>query len=214
MIRLLCSKTGGALYFPNFLDLETANTVFNSLAKGLNFETKYMNIQGNLIGLPRKLAYFGEKSYAYSGITHEATPFPPILNSVKKLITQVNTKDIITTKSLEKLNSCLINLYENENDKIHFHSDDEKELGPDNLKNVLIASVTVGEERDFVIRTKVLLQKQLGEENTDNFELKIGLRHGSLLLMYGDFQQRFEHGILKANCRKEARINMTYRVIE
>lgn len=215
MIRLITYKTGGAIYIPNFIDEETSNGAFHALARVSNFETKYMNISGTLIGLPRKITYFGDKPYSYSGVTHEPKPFNSIIFDIKKLI--INEKSInsvVTQKSLEKLNTCLVNLYENENDKIHFHSDDEKELGPDNEKNILIASVSFGAERDFVIRTKTILQKQLGEENTDNFELKIGLKHGSLLIMYGDFQSRFEHSVPKAKCRKEARINLTYRVIE
>jgi len=215
MIRLLTYKTGGVIYIPNFIDEETSNGAFTALARVSNFETKYMNFSGTLIGLPRKITYFGDKPYSYSGVTHEPKPFNSIIFDIKKLI--VNEKSIntvVTQKSLEKLNTCLVNLYENENDSVAFHCDDEKELGPDNKNNILIASVSFGAERDFVIRTKTILQKQLGEENTDNFELKIGLKHGSLLIMYGDFQSRFEHSVPKAKCRKEARINLTYRVIE
>jgi alkylated DNA repair dioxygenase AlkB len=215
MIRLITYKTGGAIYIPNFIDEETSNGAFNVISKTVQFETKYMNIQGTLIGLPRSTAYFGDKPYTYSGITHDVKPFNPIISSIKKLIIdEKSVNSVVTAKSLEKLNTCLLNVYQNELDSIAFHSDDEKELGPDNEKNILIASVSFGAERDFVIRTKTILQKQLGEENTDNFELKIGLKHGSLLIMYGDFQSRFEHSVPKAKCRKEARINLTYRVIE
>jgi alkylated DNA repair dioxygenase AlkB len=215
MIRLLTYKTCGAIYIPNFIDEETSNGAFNVITKSVEFEIKYMNVQGTLIGLPRSVAYFGDKPYIYSGITHNVKPFNPIVSAIKKLIIEeksINT--VVTQKSLEKLNTCLINVYQDETDSIAFHSDDEKELGPDNKNNILVASVSFGAERDFVIRTKTILQKQLGEENTDNFELKIGLKHGSLLIMYGDFQSRFEHSVPKAKCRKEARINLTYRVIE
>jgi hypothetical protein len=108
MIRLLTYKTGGAIYIPNFIDEETSNGAFNALARVSNFETKYMNFSGTLIGLPRKITYFGDKPYSYSGITHEPKPFNPIIFDIKKLI--VNEKSInsvVTQKSLEKLKYLL-----------------------------------------------------------------------------------------------------------
>lgn len=214
MYKLLSTKTGGLLYIPDFLNLETANTVFNSLAQGVRFETKYMNFSGSLIGLPRKTAYFGEKDYSYSGITHSALDFPPILNSIIKLVKE-NTfvTSTVSVKNLEKLNSCLINCYENENDSVSYHSDNEKELGPDFEKNILVVSLSLGEVRKFSIRTKEVNQKAIGEENTDNFKIDIELKHGSLLIMYGDFQHKYEHAVLKEKTRKETRINLTFRVI-
>lgn len=214
MYKLLSTKNGGLLYIPNFLDLESSNALFKSFAQNCKFETKYMNFSGSLIGLPRKLAYFGEKPYSYSGITHDAQDFQPVLNSILKLVKENKfITTIIQLKNLEKLNSCLVNFYENENDYVSFHSDNEKELGPDNENNILVISLTVGEERNFCIRTKESNQKAIGIENTDNFELKIGLKHGSLVVMYGDFQHQYEHAILKEKFRKECRINFTFRVI-
>lgn len=214
MYKLLSTKTGGLLYIPDFLNLETANTVFNSLAQGVRFETKYMNFSGSLIGLPRKTAYFGEKDYSYFGITHSSLDFPPILNSIIKLVKE-NTfvTSTVSVKNLEKLNSCLINCYENENDSVSYHSDNEKELGPDFEKNILVVSLSLGEVRKFSIRTKEVNQKAIGEENTDNFKMDIELKHGSLLIMYGDFQHKYEHAVLKEKTRKETRINLTFRVI-
>lgn len=105
MIRLLTYKTGGAIYIPNFIDEETSNGAFNVISKTVEFEIKYMSIQGTLIGLPRSTAYFGDKPYTYSGITHETKPFNPIVSAIKKLIVEeksINT--VVTQKSLEKLN--------------------------------------------------------------------------------------------------------------
>lgn len=215
MYKLLSTKTGGAVYFPDFLDSEKANELFQIIPSIIQFETKYMNFSGSLIPLPRKIAYCGDKNYSYSGITHKAQPYHPILKSIQNLIIKDSRiHSIIVPKTLEKLNSCLINAYEDENAKVHWHSDNEKELGPDNKKNILIVSLSLGEERDFLIRNKEILQKQLGKENTDNFELKIGLKHGSLLIMYGDFQHKYEHCIPKEKTRKELRLNLTFRVIE
>ena len=215
MYKLLSTKTaGGLLYIPDFLNLETANTLFNSLVQGLKFETKYMNFSGSLIGLPRKTAYFGEKDYSYSGITHSKQDFPPVLNSIIKLVKENSfVTNTVSVKNLDKLNSCLINCYENENDSVSYHSDNEKELGPDFEKNILVVSLSLGESRNFSIRTKEANQKAIGKENTDNFKMDIELKHGSLVIMYGDFQHKYEHAILKEKTRKEIRINLTFRVV-
>lgn len=214
MYKLLSTKTGGLLYIPDFLDLETANTLFNSLAQGLQFETRYMNFSGTEILIPRKTAYFGEKDYSYSGITHKALKFPDVLNSILKLVKENSfVTNTVSVKNLDKLNSCLINCYENENDSVSYHSDNEKELGPDFEKNILVVSLSLGETRNFSIRTKETHQKAIGKENTDNFKMDVELKHGSLAVMYGDFQHKYEHAILKEKTRREVRINLTFRVI-
>ncbi len=214
MYKLLSTKTGGLLYIPDFLNLETANELFNSLAQGVKFETKYMNFSGSLIGFPRKTAYFGEKDYSYSGITHSKQDFPPVLNSIIKLVKENSfVTNTVSVKNLDKLNSCLINCYENENDSVSYHSDNEKELGPDFEKNILVVSLSLGETRNFSIRTKESNQKAIGKENIDNFKMDVELKHGSLAIMYGDFQHKYEHAILKEKTRKNARINLTFRVV-
>ena len=53
-------------------------------------------------------------------------------------------------KEIEKVsktvfNSVLINYYRNGNDRVAWHSDDEKELG----KNPVIGSISLGAERNF-----------------------------------------------------------------
>lgn len=214
MYKLLSTKTGGLLYIPDFLDLETSNALFNSLAQNLKFETRYMSFSGTEILIPRKTAYFGEKDYSYSGIIHKAEPFPDVLNSILKLVRENSfVTNTIQVKNLEKLNSCLLNCYENENNSVSYHSDNEKELGPDFEKNILIVSLSLGEVRNFSIRTKETNQKAIGKENTDNFKMEVELKHGSLVIMYGDFQHKYEHAILKEKTRKNARINLTFRVI-
>lgn len=215
MYKLLTTKTGGALYFPSFLDKTQATELFEIIPQIVQFETKYMDFGETLIPLPRKIGYYGDKDYSYSGIVHEAKPYHPIIRSIQNMI--VNDErlhPVLKLNTLERLNSVLINAYENENDKVHWHADDEKELGPDNKSNILIVSLSLGEEREFLIRNKEILQKRLGKENTDNMEIKLGLKHGSLLVMYGDFQHKYEHSIPKIKTRKELRINLTFRVIE
>lgn len=214
MYKLLNTKSGGCIYIPDFLEQEKATELFQVIPQIVKFETKYMLYKDSLIPLPRKIGYQGQNDYVYSGVIHKAQPYHPVIESIQNhIIDNANLQKVINKFSLKKLNTCLINAYEDENAKVHWHSDSEKELGPNNQNNILIASLSLGEERDFLIRNKEILQKQLGEENTDNFELKIGLKHGSLLVMYGDFQHKYEHSIPKMKTRKGLRINLTFRVI-
>jgi alkylated DNA repair dioxygenase AlkB len=79
------------------------------------------------------------------------------------------------------------------------HSDDEKELGP----RPVIASLSLGEARSFLLRHKT--RKDLG--------IKLPLPAGSLLLMSGELQRHWRHGINSQRQACGARINLTFRRI-
>jgi alkylated DNA repair dioxygenase AlkB len=80
-----------------------------------------------------------------------------------------------------------------------WHSDDEKELGP----NPSIASVSFGATRRFDFKHKT-------EANT---KFSIHLESGSLLLMQGDMQHHWLHQIPTQKRIQEPRINLTFRYI-
>ena len=80
------------------------------------------------------------------------------------------------------------------------HSDDEKELGP----TPSIASVSLGAERAFVMKSKFDLNAK---------PKRIVLASGSLLLMKGDTQKNYKHGVPKQSARLEPRVNLTFRAI-
>lgn len=82
-----------------------------------------------------------------------------------------------------------------------FHSDDEPELG----KKPVIASVSLGEERTFILKHKT---KELVKPVT------LKLASGSLLLMKGETQQYWKHGIAKETRSCGPRVNLTFRRIE
>lgn len=200
-MNLISNSTGGCFLIEKFFSEKISNDYFAEIISACSFETKYMPINGKLIGMPRKISYFGNKDYTYSGVKHSKQPFPEFISKILQTLceSELLTKRI-KKESLKSLNSCLINYYENENDYISFHSDDEKELGPDNKTNILIVSVSFGCEREFVIKNK-------------KSELKISLQNGSVLIMYGDFQQHYVHSLIKGKTKCDGRINLTFRVI-
>ena len=80
------------------------------------------------------------------------------------------------------------------------HSDDEAELGP----RPAIASLSLGAERDFRLKHR---------SRRDLETVKLPLRSGSLLLMAGDTQRHWRHGIARQRKPCGPRINLTFRRI-
>lgn len=138
---------------------------------------------------PRLTAWYGEASYTYSGMTLEPLPFTPLQLAIKQAVEQASGR---------RFNSVLLNYYRNEQDSMGFHSDDEKELGPEPA----IASVSYGEPRTFILKHKRLPKT-----------LKLALGDGSLLLMAGTLQRHWRHGINKERAPRGPRINLTFRNI-
>ena len=97
-----------------------------------------------------------------------------------------------------EFNSALLNLYRNGQDSMGYHSDDEKELG----KNPVIASVSLGATRKFLLRHK-------HDVNFAKHDLQ--LSQGSLLVMKGATQHFYKHSVPKTKMPVGERINITFR---
>src|SRR5439155_25401348 len=98
---------------------------------------------GKQIVQPRLIAWYGDagRSYAYSGIQLHPMPWSATLLDIKSRIECVVTS---------RFNSVLLNYYRDNRDSMGFHSDDEPELG----KQPVIASLSLGEERTFILKHK------------------------------------------------------------
>lgn len=142
---------------------------------------------------PRLTAWYGDsgKHYTYSGIRHAPLPWTKLLLELK---TQVEHH------SGEHFNSVLLNYYRNEHDSMGMHSDDEPELGPEPV----IASLSLGEERTLCFKHKTRRDLQ---------RYRLRLPSGSLLLMRGQTQAHWQHGIDKERKPCGPRINLTFRSI-
>ena len=79
-----------------------------------------------------------------------------------------------------------------------WHSDDEKELGP----NPTIASISFGSERDLVFRNKISKETH-----------SIAQANGCLILIDGKTQKNWQHSIKKTQKVIGPRINLTFRNI-
>jgi alkylated DNA repair dioxygenase AlkB len=139
--------------------------------------------------IPRLQQWFGDPGteYTYSGLRLTPLPWTPLL---------LELKEKVSAAAHVTFNSVLVNQYRDGHDSIAWHSDSEPEFGP----NPIIASLSLGATRDFVLRS-----------NSDkSFKVTVPLENGSLLVMAGTTQEAYQHSVPK---RKDAgpRINLTFR---
>lgn len=184
---------------PEVFELDLFETVEDKkylfdMCKGLDWKSHTLKIQGKEIPVPRLIAWYGEVNYKYSGITHYAQPMPDFIEHVKQVL-----QKLCSEKLNQKVifNSVLLNLYRNGADSIGFHSDDERELD----EEPIIASISLGATRKFIFKNKE--NSKLKEEYL--------LTDGHCLIMYGDTQKSWLHGIPKEPDIEEERINLTFR---
>ena len=105
-------------------------------------------------------------------------------------------------------NLVLCNLYRNGEDYMGYHADNEPELGPDPV----IASVSLGSERDFLVKQRQSTNYKFSEE-AEKATLKYLLHDGSLLVMKDGMQTHWLHSIPKRKRITEPRVNLTFRRI-
>ena len=97
-------------------------------------------------------------------------------------------------------NSVLLNYYRDHNDAMGMHADDEPELGP----TPVIASLSFGETRTLRFKHR---------HDTQLATVKLPLTSGSLLVMRGDTQRNWKHGINRQTRACGPRVNLTFRRI-
>ncbi|MEJ6621187.1 MAG: alpha-ketoglutarate-dependent dioxygenase AlkB [Opitutae bacterium] len=182
-------------YFPTFFTPSKAEFLLDQLLRTIEWKQNTIKMYGKENPVPRLEAWYGDKgkSYAYSGIKMEPRPWTDDLLFIKKSI---------EAKAGVIFNSVLINYYRNGQDRVAWHSDDEKELG----RNPIIASVSLGAERNFKLRHKHYKSNDQKEQ--------IILNHGSFLLMEGTTQHNWMHEIPRTAKPIGPRINLTFRIIK
>ena len=182
-------------YFPEFFSREKSLNFLPQLLDTIKWKQNTIKMYGKENPVPRLEAWYGDpgKSYAYSGIRMEPNPWTDELREIKRSI----------EAELEiSFNSVLINYYRDGQDRVAWHSDDEKELG----KNPVIGSVSFGAERTFKLRHK--------RYKENNLKQSIVLKNGSFLLMKGATQHHWMHEIPRTAKPIGPRINLTFRVIK
>ena len=188
-ISNLLHKDGMVNYYPNVLTHNEANRYFDLLLQKIVWKNDEAIIFGKHIVAKRKVAWYGDSDYmyTYSNTTKQALVWTKELLDLKRIVEKLTET---------KFNSCLLNLYQNGNEGIGWHSDDEKSIE----KNSTIASLSFGAERKFSFKHKQTKQT-----------ISLVLGHGSLLVMKGDTQTNWLHSLPKSKNITQPRINLTFR---
>ena len=150
-----------------------------------------IRLYGKRIVTARRIAWYGDDAfdYRYSGVNHRARIWTPPLRALR---------DRVDTLVGVHFNSCLLNRYEDGNQGMAWHSDDEAELGPETV----IASVSFGATRKFAFRHRRTRRK-----------VEMLLHHGQLIVMRGQTQAHWQHALMKSTRVTQPRVNLTFRTI-
>jgi alkylated DNA repair dioxygenase AlkB len=175
--------------------MEIANVacLLEELVERTPWRQEHVTLWGRTCPQPRLVAFYGEDGlqYTYSGVTLAALPWTSRLRDLKRDVERICGYSF---------NTVLLNYYRDHRDSMGFHADDEPELGP----RPVIASVSLGEERRFVMKHR---------HRDDVDDVRLDLPSGSLLLMSGDTQSNWKHGVRKTATPCGPRVNLTFRTI-
>lgn len=183
---------GDAYYYGKIFNTNESLHYYRLLLDLIDWQNDEVVIFGKKIITSRKVAFYAASAdinYKYSKITKNTALFIPVLLEIKEKI------EMITNQTF---NSCLLNLYQNGNEGMGWHSDNEKEL----KENGTIASISFGAERNFSFK-----------HTNSKLKIAIKLENGSLLTMENEIQKFWKHSMPKSTKIMTPRINLTFRTI-
>lgn len=183
---------GTVNYYGKLLPHQEANKYLETLLQSIEWRNDEAVIFGKKIITKRKVAWYGEKpfAYTYSNSTKHALPWT---------IELLELKTIIEKETGETFNSCLLNLYHDGEEGMAWHSDGERDLKRDGA----IGSLSFGAERKFVFKHKQTKEK-----------VELVLEHGSLLVMKDTTQTHWLHRLPPSKKITIPRVNLTFRTID
>jgi alkylated DNA repair dioxygenase AlkB len=186
-------EDGEYWFMRNFLSNDQAIEQESLLLNTIEWKQEEVYVFGKKHKEPRKTAWYGDEEcvYSYAGKTNHPLPWTEALLQIK-----TNIEALIPGTNF---NSVLLNQYRDGNDKMGWHSDNEKELG----KNPIIASLSLGATRFFDLKHKRI----------KSLKKRLELPAGSLLIMCGSTQENWLHQIPQQKTVNEQRINLTFRRI-
>ena len=165
--------------------------LLNELIASCDWRQDSITLFGKTHPQPRLTAWYGDAAYRYSGLTLKPAAWTSRLRQIRNRVDQLTG---------HHFNSVLLNYYRDQQDCMGMHSDDEPELG----NRPAIASLSLGARREFRLKHR---------RRRDLETVKLPLPSGSLLLMAGDTQRYWRHGIVRQRQPCDPRINLTFRRI-
>ncbi len=178
------------LYLPCFYTAAESAALLHTLVDTTPWRQDTLRFGGKDVAVPRLQAWYGDHRYGYSGLRLTPLPWTQVLDDIRRKITAALGVDF---------NSVLLNYYRDGNDSVAWHSDDERELGPDPQ----IASLSLGVPRRFELKHRM----------RKGSKVSTLLENGSLLLMGSGVQQHWMHQLPKDAGITAPRLNLTFRFI-
>ena len=179
-------------YYPSVFEEALGYQLMEKFITETPWTQKIVKMYDKQVITPRLSAWYADlDTYDYTSLKKSApNSWTPELLMIKEIVEPI---------AGVRFNSVLLNYYRDGNDSVAWHSDNEKALG----SHPTIASVTFGQVRSFDIRNK--------SNHSEKYSIR--LEHGSLLLMKGDLQTKWDHRIAKSNKVLKPRLNLTFRVV-
>lgn len=177
-----------------FLSVDEAADLYVTFQNSLAWQQPEICVAGRMHKIPRLQAWHGEPEavYTYSQSTFAPAYWTDELSGLRRTVEGA---------CRTSFNSVLVNFYRSGVDGMGFHSDNEPELGA----QPTIASLSLGCARRFVF-------KPIDKEEKHSYNLD--LEAGDLLIMAGDTQRYWRHGLPKTRRTIGGRINLTFRYIQ
>jgi alkylated DNA repair dioxygenase AlkB len=177
-------------YIPSLFDASIAESWYDDLSNLSTWYRPTLKVYGKTILQSREIAAYATDpnlTVKYSGALVDLhLDYPPVISSIQNLVER---------KLGVEFNHVMLNRYDSGDVYIGIHAD--------NLENRVIATVSLGVERTFVMRHRTVK----GDEGVRKWKLA----DRSLFVMQGTTQQFWKHEIPKEPKIREGRISLTFR---
>lgn len=162
------------------------------LKSELDWQQEKLRMFGKQVPVPRKVAFVADEGlgYRYSGKDHWGQGWPTPLLELKQEAEK---------QARQRFNCVLLNWYQNGNDYMGWHADNEAILGP----APQVAMLSLGASRDFVFRLK----------NNPKIKHSLVLEGGSWLIMGASTQVLWQHTLPVRKGVQQERISLTFRLL-
>ncbi|KAG8720348.1 hypothetical protein FRC08_000501 [Ceratobasidium sp. 394] len=183
-------------YKEDFIKPETANQWYEELNALDTWYRPTLKVYGRDVIQSRTIAAYATSpslTVKYSGHPVQLhTTYPPTLRKIQ---------DMVESELGVTFNHVMLNRYEDGSVYIGKHSD--------NKENKVIASVSLGAVRTFIMTPKVSARNKSAP--VKGAAKKWDMANGSLFVMQGDTQENWKHEIPKQPSITQGRISLTFR---
>jgi len=162
------------------------------LKQNLSWERESLPMFGRDVLVPRLVAFIADVGvcYRYSNKDHLGSGWPSWLQPIKQEAEQL---------ARQPFNAVLLNWYQDGEEYMGWHADDEASLGP----APVVAMLSLGVKRPFIFRLKM----------DHKIKPTVELENESWLVMSPSTQVLWQHSLPVRKRIKEERISLTFRLL-